>query len=192
MVIERPPVSYRVGKAGPTPDEGRDERSAYRDRKAGDRDAQGAARDDDARDRDVLAQQTDRDARQREEAVRVRLVAREHAEGARAIRDRVAVQHQDADAAYQQAQIDSEAARSEAALMGEELGDLLGDAEEQRTREAADRRASGHDRFASEMDRRAAKADRWAAEGGRRADAADRDQLEIDAQAADPSSYRGE
>ena len=157
----------------------RDERSSARDRAAARRDAVDEARDDAATGRDADADARDDAARVRERFARDVLWSEELRADMEARRRRRREVQDGAEARLEQAIIDSEMARSRAAMTRRAFRDFLRQTREARIEAEADRHASRRDRMSSDHSRREAAQDRAASAHDRDFAAAQRDQGEI-------------
>jgi hypothetical protein len=163
----------------------RDERSSARDRAAERRDALDRARDDVASGRDAAAAARDDAARLREQFARNVLWAEERRAETEARWRRWCQVESGSEARLEQALIDSEVARSRAAMTRRAFRDFLQQTREERIEAEADRHASRQDRMNSDDSRREAAQDRAASAHDREFAAAESDQGEIAGNLAD-------
>jgi hypothetical protein len=155
----------------------RDELSSARDRAADQRDAHDRNRDAAAAARDAAADARDESAMRRERFARSALWADEVR--SEALRRECEESEARTDARFEQALLDSEVARSRAAMIREEFRAFLDEMRRQRIDAKADRNASRQDRVQSGSSRHQAAQDRQAAAQDRYAAAAERECDEI-------------
>ncbi len=157
----------------------RDGRATGRDGAARDRDTSDRTRDVAAGERDGAAAERDEVAERREQMVRDQLWEQHRRAAERTARPQ-AGSSTDPVADHEQAQIDLEAAYSEAEMMRENVGHYLDDTAADRRKAEDDRRSSSLDRQRAGRNRDLSAADRQAAGLDRDSAAADRDQAEIE------------